>query len=1145
MPFEYSPLILPLIVTNLISLSMAVYLWPHRQASGALPLFFLALSLSTWTTGYALEIAGVTVEAKYIGIIQYIGIPLAPYTWLIFALSYSGQAKLLTYRFLALLGAIPALTVLFGLTTKWHGLVWATYGIDPQGNYPGFVINHGPWFWVHFVYSYLIIFIGTLLFVRVLWHRPGIYRRQMIALLVGVFVPWLANILYFTNNSPIPQLDLTPFSFTISLIALAWGSFGHHLGSIMPIARDLVVEGMRDGMIVLDLHNRIVDMNPAAAQHIGFSPAMAIGKDAGDIFSPWPHLIDRFRNVNEANEEIVMGQGNAQRRYQLRFFPFSDSQNKRIGRIIILRLLEDGEPFERPSFNKSRFASQPISEAEERPAETPPTSPTSLKGRITNFFSVPLKLDLPLERDMNPSWYQTRERIFTIVARTAATLGIASLVLTLFTNFGLSDVYLIFAVILLLLMGLGLARHWKYEYRVTIFLALVYSLGMVEVLNFGFSVESFIFFICFVMLAAVFVSQPAVTYAILFAIATLGLFTLLIGSGFFTPYVVALEEGIASPVSIANGFNSLLVFTAGSSVVVVSIVILLKNLNLAWQKETQALHLLRQERNLLDQRVAEQTVELRKYFRAIEQSANAIVITNEQGEIEYVNPRFENSSGYSLAEAKGKKTNILKSGKQGSEFYSELWTTIKRGESWQGLFHNKRKDGSLYWESTTIAPILNEEGAITNYVAVKEDITHQKEMEDALRQAYQSQSVLNSLLSLALEHLTLNEMLERALDVILTIPWLTVQPKGGIFLVGDRPGHLLLKAQRHLADSLQTMCACIPFGRCLCGLAASSHQIQFAGRIDERHEIHYETMQPHGHYNIPILFRGEVLGVIVLYLEENRLENPREFLFLEAIANTLAAMIRDKQTEEALAIARDQALEANQFKSQMLAWVSHDLRTPLSSVLGYAELLQGAAFGELSDQQRDLVTRIINNAHYLNIMVNDLLDGAQIETRTLSLNYDPFSPADLVERVKETLLVLATRKGLPFTTELSPDLPAELYGDVNRLQQIIINLAANAIKFTKTGDVQLTIFSPDPKQWAIEVKDSGEGIPVEAQQYIFEPFRQIKNDITRANRGSGLGLSITKQLVELMNGQISLESEVGKGSIFTVSLPILTPTITP
>lgn len=1144
MLFEYSPLILPLIVTNLISLSMAVYLWPRRQTPGALPLFFLALSLLIWTTGYALEIAGVTVDAKYIGIIQYIGIPLAPYTWLVFALNYSGQAKLLSYRFLALLGVIPVLTVLLGLTTKWHGLVWAAYSIDQREGYVGFVVNHGPWFWVHFAYSYLILFVGTLLFVRVLWHRPGIYRRQMIALLVGVFVPWLANILYFTNNSPIPQLDLTPFSFTISLIALAWGSFGHHLGSIMPIARDLVVEGMKDGMIVLDLHNRIVDMNPAAAQHIGFSPAIAIGKDAGDVFSPWPHLIERFRNVSEANEEVVIGHGNAQRRYQLRFFPFSDNQNKRIGRIIILRPLEEGEPFESLDFNMGRLVSQ-VEVAGERPAEALPRQQNSFWQPVINFFSVPLKLDLLLPEGINPSWYQTRERIFTIVARTVATLGTASLVLTLLTNSSLLPVHLIFAIILVLLMILGLARHLKYEYRVTMLLTLIYGLGIAEVLNFGFSVEAFVFFLSFVMLAAVFVSQSAAIYVMLIAIATLSLFTLLIGSGFFIPFVIALEQRIVAPANILTGFTSLLVFTAGSSVVLVSIVILLKNLNLAWQKETQALHLLRQERNLLDQRVAEQTVELRKYFRAIEQSANAIMITNEQGKIEYVNPRFENSSGYTLAEIKDKNPNILKSGEQGPEFYADLWTIIKQGESWHGVFHNKRKDGSLYWESTTIAPILNSEGTVTNYVAVKEDITHQKEIEDALRQASQSQSVLNSLLSLALERLTLNEMLERALDVILTIPWLTVQPKGGIFLVGARPGLLLLKAHRNLGDPLQTMCACVPFGHCLCGLAASNRQIQFADHIDERHEIRYEGMDPHGHYNIPILFRGEVLGVIVLYLEENRSKNPREILFLEAIANTLAAMIRDKQTEEALAIARDQALEASQFKSQMLAWVSHDLRTPLSSVLGYAELLQGAAFGELSDQQRDLITRVINNAHYLNIMVNDLLDGAQIETRTLSLNDVPFSPAELLERVQETLLVLAARKGLSFTSRLAPDLPAELYGDVNRLQQIIINLGANAIKFTSMGQVQLTIFLSDPQQWAIEVKDSGAGIPAEAQQYIFEPFRQIKNDITQANHGSGLGLSITKQLVELMNGQISLESEVGKGSIFTVFLPILTPTTTP
>ena len=122
---------------------------------------------------------------------------------------------------------------------------------------------------------------------------------------------------------------------------------------------------------------------------------------------------------------------------------------------------------------------------------------------------------------------------------------------------------------------------------------------------------------------------------------------------------------------------------------------------------------------------------------------------------------------------------------------------------------------------------------------------------------------------------------------------------------------------------------------------------------------------------------------------------------------------------------------------------------------------------------------------------------------------------------------------------IEANVPEALLGDRQRLQQILLNLAGNAIKFTKTGEVHLHIFCPNETQWALQVIDTGAGIPKEAQSYIFEPFRQVNNAITRENRGTGLGLSITKQLVEIMGGQISLESEIDKGSTFTIILPIL------
>ena len=269
---------------------------------------------------------------------------------------------------------------------------------------------------------------------------------------------------------------------------------------------------------------------------------------------------------------------------------------------------------------------------------------------------------------------------------------------------------------------------------------------------------------------------------------------------------------------------------------------------------------------------------------------------------------------------------------------------------------------------------------------------------------------------------------------------------------------------------------------------------------------------------------------VQLIQEENQITG------FQAVARDITKI---KQTQEALSLARDQALEASQLKSQLLSRVSHELRTPLGSVLGYADLLQSDAYGILSAEQKKVVNNLNNSGLYLATIINDLLDQAQMASKDFTLHIESFDPASLLEQVRDRIMVLAEKKGLTLTAEIAPDLPEALQGDEKRLMQIITNLVGNAIKFTNAGSVGLRLSLADTLHWAIQVTDTGMGIPKDAQVYIFEPFRQINNAITRENRGTGLGLSIVNQLVEIMDGSVKVESEVGQGSTFTVVLPII------
>jgi len=233
--------------------------------------------------------------------------------------------------------------------------------------------------------------------------------------------------------------------------------------------------------------------------------------------------------------------------------------------------------------------------------------------------------------------------------------------------------------------------------------------------------------------------------------------------------------------------------------------------------------------------------------------------------------------------------------------------------------------------------------------------------------------------------------------------------------------------------------------------------------------------------------------------------------------------------------------EVNRMKTAFVSMVSHELRTPISAIQGYAEMMQQRVYGPLTEKQHNASDRIMTNAKRLLGIVGDLLDQAQVEAGTVKIDDKLFSPFDLVEGVREVVAQEAQSKELQLTAIVEPGLPETLRGDPHRLHQVLANLTMNAIKYTEEGAVNIRVYRPDAACWAMEVADTGPGIPISAQSYIFEPFRQIDNSMGRKYGGVGLGLSIVKKLVVLMGGEIKLESEVERGSTFTVVLPVVVP----
>ncbi len=523
-------------------------------------------------------------------------------------------------------------------------------------------------------------------------------------------------------------------------------------------------------------------------------------------------------------------------------------------------------------------------------------------------------------------------------------------------------------------------------------------------------------------------------------------------------------------------------------------------------------------------------------------------------------------------------------------------------------------------------------------------------------------ATLNQLLQTSLDSKPLDEQLAQALNTIIAAPWLPVQPRGGIFLVED--GRLQLMADHNLDPVVAQNCSQSDFGRCLCGRAAAGTQVVHAAQVDAEHDASYTEIGPHGHYCVPILSGGAMLGVLLLYLPEGNAADAGEASHLRVVADVLAGMIvrkraeaevvqsrrrleeaqriarigswelvlssntaiwseeqyrilgyepeavepsveafldhvhpedrnrvidaradtagpdhmaldyrvmhpdgtllhvsevtevirdeagravrmigttqdvtEDKAAEQALLQAKQAAETANRAKSSFLATMSHELRTPLNAVIGFAQLLQQERFGPAGyDKYKEYITYIRESGEHLLAMINDILDLSRVESGQSALNESEIDLADLVKRTTALMEAKVRDAGLHLELRLPESLPM-LFGDERAIKQILLNLVANALKFTTPGGRVVVELARSGDALELSVADTGIGIAVADQKRVFEPFVQVESELNRRFEGTGLGLPLVRSLAEQHGGRIVLESAPGEGTRVAVRFP--------
>ncbi len=535
-------------------------------------------------------------------------------------------------------------------------------------------------------------------------------------------------------------------------------------------------------------------------------------------------------------------------------------------------------------------------------------------------------------------------------------------------------------------------------------------------------------------------------------------------------------------------------------------------------------------RDVTDRRKAEE--QLTKLSTAIEQSPVSVVITDTNGNIEYGNPKVAEVTGYKLEEIIGKNTRIFNSGEKPKAEYQNLWATISSVKVWSGEFHNRKKNGELYWEQASISPILNEEGGITHYLAVKEDITERKRAE-------QIQQTIYTISNAALTSIELDELIK-----IISIQLGKLLDTSNFYIAfyNEDSGMLSTKFENDEKDLIDSWSA----EKSVTGYVIRNQKSLLAFDTDitkllEAGEIDMIGTPSKVWLGVPLFIDKKVIGAVVVQDYENRdAYNEQDKMMLEFIADQISMAIHRKKAEEDLISALEKAEEADRLKSAFLANMSHEIRTPMNGILGFAELLKMP--GLTGNQQQEYIDIIKKSGERMLNIINDIIDISKIESGLVEILNKESNINEQIQFIYNFFELQAKSKGikLNFTNKFAAH-EVIIFTDQEKLYAILTNLVKNAIKYTDRGSIELgfEIITLKPAEPVLEfyVKDTGIGIPVDRQKAIFDRFIQADIADTRAFQGAGLGLSIAKAYVEMLGGKMWVESEEGAGSTFYFTIP--------
>jgi PAS domain S-box-containing protein len=526
----------------------------------------------------------------------------------------------------------------------------------------------------------------------------------------------------------------------------------------------------------------------------------------------------------------------------------------------------------------------------------------------------------------------------------------------------------------------------------------------------------------------------------------------------------------------------------------------------------------------------------RKFRLLLESAPDAMIYVDKDGKILMVNAQTELLFGYNRNEMVGSDIEKLvpESLRPGHQDLRKEYA-VKPMARPMGLdkeLFGVTKKGREFPVDISLSPVETAEGLFI--LSAVRDVSERKLAEEKIKRNYNFQAAISSILSISLEPIPIEDQLDQILDAILSIPGLSLESMGCIYLVEDKPDVLVMKANKGLPESIKTGCVKVPFKHCLCGEAAASGNVVFAECTDKRHdhEQKHEADFKHSHYCVPIMSGDKTLGVINLVVKEGHQRNSDEEDLLNSIAGTLAVTIEHNHADMDRQKLQNQLAQAEKMSAlgRLTANVAHEIRNPLTLIGGFARKLDRSI--PEGDKHKEFSGIVISEVERLEKVLRNVLTYSREsplndeQSDMKQLLHESLSPfRDKLE--KQSILVKESLNDLPI-----------IEVDRDQVREVFNNLLSNAMDSMPDGGT-LTISAEhahikEKDYLVVNFADSGEGIPEEKMKMIFEPFYTSKI----IGQGTGLGLPISKKIMEDHKGIIKVDSTMDKGTTFSLYFPV-------